>query len=229
MTINKNTLPIADGVFHSQKRDWDKKLINDNYPTITFQEEHKILTEGHTPDYKEHYRNIVQKFNNPIIVDFGGGVGIDYQLVKDLQSIYIIVETPSTCSYAETKREIFSTIKFFDDIFKINQKINIFYSSGGIQYAMDIFKIIKYINKILQPKYILLHKTRFTPQETYLAQQVHNNCYHWLFNLENFTQKFTNYTYEILPEEHFPSYYRCYGVSREICEYIPLLFTRIIE
>lgn len=195
------------------------------YPVITLKGEKYTLKEGYSESHKEQYVSIVKKFSYPSIVDFGGGAAINYQILNGYPCKYFIVETESTCCYARHTLDI-DYIYFVDDITNIKEEIDIFYSNSSIQYMLDVYKVIQYVDTILNPKFILIQRTFFTPKETYLTKQRGIENYVWIFNLADFVESFTNYTYQILPEYDFPSYNYCLGSYDEICKYKPILFTR---
>ena len=195
------------------------KLINKPYPVNSCVE----LTIGHSQSHIEQYLELIKNYTNPIIVDFGGGCGINHLIVKEYPSKYYIVETKELCKEA-LKYPLFI---FTSDIFSIQEPIDIFYSNSGIQYALDICSIIDYINTKLIPKHILIQRIFFTDKESYITQQENINTLVWVFNLLDFTNKFTNYTYKVLSEYDFPPYNKIYGYYGEICVQLSVLFTRI--
>lgn len=188
-------------------------------PTRWFQNQSTTSSSHPEMDVKQ-WVDLVASFDNPIIVDLGGGPAIHYRPVQNFSiKKYIIVELEYIIERA--KKE--PVVEYVNLIEEVDESIDIFYSNGGLQYIHQPSIFLDYLQNTLQPSKILLQRIHITPKKTYISLQKETIPY-WFFNLE-FFQQLDQYNMQELPTDVI-SYARFTGPANEQVHFKNLLFTR---
>lgn len=135
------------------------------------------------------------------ILDYGGGFGIAYYVLKEKFKddikffIYTILEIPNVCKFG---KKLSPNIKFTT---KANTKINydLLYSSSALQYFNNWQKIIVKFTK-LKPKFIFLADTFAGDIPSYVSLQNYydSKIPHWFININELNKLFLNNEYKLV-------------------------------
>jgi putative methyltransferase (TIGR04325 family) len=144
------------------------------------------------------------------ILDFGGGLGIGYMVLKEsmsnnIKSVdYAIIEVPEVCSVGKTlfkKNEI----KYQDSILPF-QEFDIIYASSVIQYIEDWQALlIKFSD--LKPQFILLSDVFAGTIESFVSLQNYygSRIPHWFLNLDDLVNCFSDVGYQLIMKSYATS------------------------
>lgn len=139
------------------------------------------------------------KNSNIKILDFGGGFGIAYYILKEsfkknfLKFDYTILEIPYVAKFGKKLSPKIKFINKFDQ-----KKYDLIYSSSTIQYfknwKSEILKFIK-----LKPKYIFLSDIFVGKIPTFISLQKYyeSTIPHWFINFDEFNDIFIQNGYHL--------------------------------
>lgn len=125
------------------------------------------------------------------ILDFGGGLGIDYihmkkaVLAEKLDIQYHIVENPSVCKAGSLLFENDSHIHFYVSLPTDLMKVHIVYICSTLQYIADYTSLLKQLSQY-EPEYFLFVKLSAGTIPTYATSQKNlgdNGIPYWFINL----------------------------------------------
>lgn len=138
------------------------------------------------------------------ILDYGGGFGIVYYILKEsfkknIKFIhYSILEIPSVCKFAKKLNPKISFVSDFNQAIKYN----LLYSSSALQYAISWKKtIINFTNT--NSDFIFLADTFVGDVPTYVSLQNYygNKIPHWFINFNELNELFRNNGYKLVSKK----------------------------
>lgn len=186
--------------------------INVNYNNLNNDEwakkqENKINNIDFVEGYGENkiLINLSSNFDNTKILDFSGGLGISYMILKkyymgDIK--YRIIETEKICLLGN---KIFGDDKniSFSKSIKKNMEVDIVYIRTSLQYVKEWENLLLSLID-LAPKYFLFINLTAGNIRTFLTLQNWQNIHipYWFFNIDDFKQVFFKNGYKIKYENN---------------------------
>jgi len=149
-------------------------------------------------------KKILNKKKNIKILDYGGGFGIAYYILKEnfeknIKFIsYSILEIPSFCKFAKKLNSNVSFVSRFNQ----QRKYDLLYSSSALQYVTNWKKtIIKFAKT--NSDFILLSDTFVGDIPSYISLQNYygSKIPHWFINFKEFNEIFMNNGYKLVSKK----------------------------
>lgn len=171
----------------------------------------KSAKQGITPR-SQSITDFVSQFESDLIVDFGGGSGWLYHLLK-VQNLtnqkYHLIETAESLSlFANiiSENTEFSSTTIEQALLSDYQAVNpLLYSNSVFQYISDYKHIVENLLKMSRWKYVMLDDIQITSGKSFWTCQRYYgylNPYKF-FNLEEILAPFLNIGFEIHSNIHF--------------------------
>ncbi len=137
------------------------------------------------------------------VLDFGGGFGIAYYILKEsfkknfINLNYTILEIPYVSKFG---KKLSPEIRFIEKFDK--KKYDLIYSSSTIQYSKDWkLDILKFIE--LNPNYIFLSDVFVGKIPTFISLQTYyeSTIPHWFINFDEFNDIFIKSGYKLISKK----------------------------
>ena len=177
---------------------------------------------------------LLQQNSPPIrILDFGGGLGTDYlvlrsNLKQDHNLEYHVVDHPAFCKIGDELFHDDTHITFSETLPSAPTPPDVVYMNSVLQYIDDFPATLRELC-VLRAKFILLVRHAMGQQDTFASGQVNvpgSLIPYWLFNRRELISLLATEGYDVICQSmmRFPSSLRNFPVSHRISGYGNLLF-----